>query len=31
VLDFSETLPDGKTYVQGMSANVDSIKQALGK
>jgi zinc/manganese transport system substrate-binding protein len=31
VLDFSETLPDGKTYVQWMSANVDSIKQALGK
>lgn len=31
VLDFSETLPDGKTYVQWMSANVDSIEQALGK
>ncbi|MDR6506513.1 metal ABC transporter solute-binding protein, Zn/Mn family [Arthrobacter oryzae] len=31
VLDFSETLPDGKTYVQWMSGNVDSIKQALGK
>jgi zinc/manganese transport system substrate-binding protein len=31
VLDFSETLPDGKTYVQWMTANVDSIKQALGK
>jgi zinc/manganese transport system substrate-binding protein len=31
VLDFSETLPDGKTYVQWMSANVDGIKQALGQ
>ena len=31
VLDFSETLPDGKTYLQWMSANVDSIKQALVK
>jgi zinc/manganese transport system substrate-binding protein len=31
VLDFSETLPEGKTYVQWMSSNVDNIKQALGK
>jgi zinc/manganese transport system substrate-binding protein len=31
VLDFSETIPDGKTYVQWMSGNVDSIRQALGK
>jgi zinc/manganese transport system substrate-binding protein len=30
VLDFSETLPEGKTYVEWMSGNVDSIKQALG-
>ncbi|WLQ06590.1 metal ABC transporter solute-binding protein, Zn/Mn family [Arthrobacter oryzae] len=29
VLDFSETLPEGKTYVEWMSGNVDSIKQAL--
>jgi len=31
VLDFTETLPDGKTYVQWMSGNVDGISQALGK
>jgi zinc/manganese transport system substrate-binding protein len=31
VLDFTETLPDGKTYVQWMSGNVDSIRRALGK
>lgn len=31
VLDFSETLPEGKDYVQWMSGNVDSIRQALGK
>lgn len=31
VLDFTETLPEGKTYVQWMSGNVDSIRQALGK
>jgi zinc/manganese transport system substrate-binding protein len=31
VLDFSETLPEGKSYVQWMSGNVDSIRQALGK
>ncbi|MCU1549288.1 MAG: transporter substrate-binding protein [Arthrobacter sp.] len=29
VLDFSETLPDGKSYVQWMTENVDSISQAL--
>ncbi len=31
VLDFSETLPEGKDYVQWMSGNLDSIRQALGK
>jgi zinc/manganese transport system substrate-binding protein len=31
VLDFTETLPEGKTYVQWMSGNVDSIRQALAK
>jgi zinc/manganese transport system substrate-binding protein len=31
VLDFSETLPEGKNYVQWMGGNVDSIRQALGK
>ena len=30
VLDFSETLPDGKTYLQWMTGNVDSISKALG-
>lgn len=29
VLDFSETLPDGKSYLQWMRGNVDSISQAL--
>lgn len=31
VLDFSETLPEGKSYLQWMSGNVDSISQALNK
>lgn len=31
VLDFSETLPEGKSYVEWMSGNVDSIRQALAK
>ncbi len=30
VLDFSETLPDGQSYVQWMTANVESIGKALG-
>ncbi len=30
VLDFSETLPDGQTYVEWMSANVDGLTAALG-
>jgi zinc/manganese transport system substrate-binding protein len=29
VVDFSETLPDGKSYLQWMTDNVDSIAQAL--
>ena len=29
VLDFSETLPDGKSYLQWMTDNVDSIAKAL--
>ncbi len=29
VLDFGETLPDGKTYVQWMAGNVDSIAKTL--
>jgi zinc/manganese transport system substrate-binding protein len=31
VLDFSETLPEGKTYAEWMRGNVDSIRQALEK
>jgi len=31
VLDFSETLPEGKTYAEWMNGNVDSIRQALAK
>ena len=30
VVDFSETLPGGQSYVQWMSANVESISKALG-
>ena len=30
VLNFSETLPDGQSYVQWMTANVESIGKALG-
>ncbi|QYF91567.1 zinc ABC transporter substrate-binding protein [Arthrobacter sp. PAMC25284] len=30
VLDFRETLPEGQSYVQWMTANVDSISAALG-
>ncbi len=30
VLDFSETLPEGQTYVPWMSANVDSLSAVLG-
>jgi ABC-type Zn uptake system ZnuABC Zn-binding protein ZnuA len=30
VVDFSETLPAGQSYVQWMSANVESISKALG-
>ncbi len=30
VLDFSETLPDGQTYVEWMTANVDGLTAALG-
>ena len=31
VVDFSETLPEGKSYVEWMGGNVENIKQALGK
>lgn len=31
VVDFSETLPDGKTYVQWMTDNVENISKALEK
>ena len=30
VVNFSETLPDGQSYVQWMTANVESIRKALG-
>ena len=29
VVDFTETLPDGKNYLQWMSANVDNVEKAL--
>jgi len=29
VVNFTETLPDGKNYLQWMSANVDSVEKAL--
>lgn len=31
VVDFSETLPDGKNYLQWMSGNVDALAKALGR
>ncbi|MCX6500068.1 MAG: zinc ABC transporter substrate-binding protein [Arthrobacter sp.] len=31
VVDFSETLPEGKTYLQWMSGNVDNLAKALGQ
>lgn len=31
VVDFSETLPDGKTYLQWMTDNVENISNVLGK
>jgi zinc/manganese transport system substrate-binding protein len=31
VVDFSETLPEGKTYVQWMTDNVDNISKVLGE
>lgn len=31
VIDFSETLPEGKTYLQWMTDNVDNISKALEK
>ena len=31
VVDFSETLPDGKGYLQWMSDNVDALAKALGQ
>ncbi len=31
VLDFSETLPEGKTYVQWMTDNVDNVSKVLEK
>ena len=31
VVDFSETLPEGKTYLQWMTDNVDNISKALEK
>jgi zinc/manganese transport system substrate-binding protein len=29
VVDFTETLPEGKTYVQWMTDNVDNIGKVL--
>ncbi len=31
VVEFSETLPEGKSYLQWMSANVDALAKALGQ
>ncbi|WP_458111360.1 zinc ABC transporter substrate-binding protein [Arthrobacter sp. R1-13] len=31
VVDFSETLPDGKSYLQWMSDNVDNVTKAINK
>ncbi|WP_309106505.1 metal ABC transporter solute-binding protein, Zn/Mn family [Arthrobacter sp.] len=31
VVDFSETLPDGKSYLQWMSDNVDNVTKAVNK
>jgi zinc/manganese transport system substrate-binding protein len=31
VVDFSETLPDGKSYLQWMSDNVDNVTKAVSK
>jgi zinc/manganese transport system substrate-binding protein len=31
VVDFSETLPEGKSYLQWMSGNVDNLAKALGQ
>lgn len=31
VVNFTETLPEGDTYVQWMSANIDAIRSALAK
>jgi len=31
VVDFTETLPEGKDYVQWMTANVDAVAAALTK
>lgn len=31
VVDFSETLPDGKSYLQWMSVNVDNVTKAVTK
>jgi len=31
VVDFSETLPDGKTYLQWMTDNVENISKVLEK
>ncbi|MET3808996.1 zinc ABC transporter substrate-binding protein [Arthrobacter sp. UYEF3] len=31
VVDFSETLPEGKSYLQWMSGNVDNLAKALGR
>ncbi|HEY8754570.1 MAG TPA: ABC transporter substrate-binding protein, partial [Arthrobacter sp.] len=31
VIDFSETLPEGKTYLQWMTDNVENISKVLEK
>jgi len=31
VVDFGETLPEGKTYLQWMSGNIDALAKALGR
>ncbi len=31
VVEFTETLPDGETYLSWMTANVDALAAALGQ
>jgi len=31
VLEFSETLPKGRTYVEWMQSNIDALREGLAK